>query len=370
MAHFLPVQTMGISERSSKTGNRLLWPSSSEALPQPVWWFTIFRQAQIRDFFFFFFSNGCNFTKRDSSSSLTVSVNIRTTNPVGASQNTYFIRQRKYCSEEEKTPKINFLSYIISSHTRRRKVTKYIKEKTNIAKTARGSPPQRGFGWMLQHGPNKKKKARHGWLKRSMIWGSSWFSTLRKKHWDERGRWHCSGGVICRFTRVRQISKHEASKWIAWAKRGGRYTKKSGPLDGEDDGGLGTERSLSRVIRNLLKEAEREGSWGRLFGSFFFFFWPELLKGGERSDLLHVSFPPPMWSQKQGRKNASLRLWTHTHAHNPVRPDTIRLVHKHADLYKGRTLQSHADGMFRYFCSLTQMCFAAWSLFLLERELL
>lgn len=112
--------------------------------------------------FFFFFLNGCNFTKRDSSSSLSSSVNIRTMNPIGASQNTYFIRQRKYCSEEEKTPKINFVCHTSFplTHTRRRKVTKYIKEKTNIAKTACGSPPQRGFGWMLQHGPQKESTAR------------------------------------------------------------------------------------------------------------------------------------------------------------------------------------------------------------------
>ena len=136
--------------------------------------------------------------------------------------------------------------------------------------------------------------------------------------------------------------------------------------------GLGTERSLSRVIRNLLKEAEREGSWGRLFGSFLFFFWPE---GG--NDLTcSTIFSPPCETKKQGRKKTCrsnserTRMHTYNTRTTPVRPDTIRLVHKHADLYKGRTLQSHADGMFRYFCSLTQMCFATWSLFSLERELL
>lgn len=40
-------------------------------------------------------------------------------------------------------------------------------------------------------------------------------------------------------------------------------------------------------------------------------------------------------------------LITHTYpAPSDFQHDTIRLVHKHADLYKGRTLQSHADGMF------------------------
>lgn len=351
MAHFLPVQTMGISVRSSKTGNRLLWPSSSEALPQPVWWFMVFRQ---------------NVTRPPHSLCRLIS---EPRIQIGASQNTYFIRQRKYCSEEEKTPKINFLSYIISSHTRRRKVTKYIKEKTNIAKTARGSPPQRGFGWMLQHGPKKNPKTTARLVKAEHDLRQFLILHATKKHWDERGRWHCSGGVICSFTRVRQISKHEASKWITWAKRGGRYTKKSGPLDGEDDGGLGTERSLSRVIRNLLKEAEREGSWGRLFGSFFFFSDRSSSRGGKIGPAPRF-FSPRVKPKTRQEKRLAPTLNTHTCTqpgqtrHNQTGTQTCRL------LYKGRTLQSHADGMFRYFCSLTQMCFAAWSLFLLERELL
>ncbi len=117
----------------------------------------------------------------------------------------------------------------------------------------------------------------------------------------------------------------------------GGYTKKTGPLNKEED--ELEEGPWHRVQpqpsdENLLKEAEREGSWGRLLAACSDRSLVDRF-GEERtySTFSHVKHKP-----KQGRKTL-LGLLTHTHAHinthtapSDFQHDTIRLVHKHADL--------------------------------------
>lgn len=56
------------------------------------------------------------------------------------------------------------------------------------------------------------------------------------------------------------------------SQKGGEYIKKAGPINKEEeefkDGPWHRVRPQPSD-ESLLKEAEREGSWGRLFGSFF-----------------------------------------------------------------------------------------------------
>lgn len=100
-------------------------------------------------------------------------------------------------------------------------------------------------------------------------------------------------------------------------------------------------------ILSWAEEAEQEGSWGRLLAAFFVRssedrFW-------EEEKYSHVKLKP-----KEGRKMPCSWL-AHTHTRTrQTSSDIIRLVHIHADLYKGRTLQSHADGMF----SVVQLTYA------------
>ncbi len=56
------------------------------------------------------------------------------------------------------------------------------------------------------------------------------------------------------------------------SQKGGEYTKKAGLMNKEEDEseeGPWHREQPQPGDENLLKEAEREGSWGRLFGSFF-----------------------------------------------------------------------------------------------------
>lgn len=105
------------------------------------------------------------------------------------------------------------------------------------------------------------------------------------------------------------------------------------------------ERPWHILVR--AEEAESEGSWGRLLAALSVRssedrFW-------EEEEYSHVKV-----KAKEGRKmlcswlaHTYTRSRAHTQAHRcQTSTMIIRLVHIHADLYKGRILQSHADGMF------------------------
>lgn len=138
---------------------------------------------------------------------------------------------------------------------------------------------------------------------------------------------------------------------------GGKYTKKTSPLNKEGDEreeGLWHGVHPQPSDENLLKEAEREGSWGRLLAGQSDRF---------REDKTCSTFFPCETQTYTRHHPPPTPVLTHTCTRTHTQPlqtshVTIRLVHKHADLYKGRTLRSHADGTFRYFCRVTQICLA------------
>lgn len=98
------------------------------------------------------------------------------------------------------------------------------------------------------------------------------------------------------------------------SQKGGKYTKKTGPLSKEEDefgeGPWHRERPQPSD-EGLLKEAEREGRWGRLLAAFSDRSSVDQF-GEDRTcpTFSHVKHEP-----KQGRKTL-LRLLTHTsHTH-------------------------------------------------------
>lgn len=95
------------------------------------------------------------------------------------------------------------------------------------------------------------------------------------------------------------------------SQKGGKYTKKSGPLKKEEDEFEEGPRHRARPSdEDLLTEAEREGSWGRLLAAFSDRSSVDQFWGREgRSTFSHVKHKP-----ERGRKTL-LRLLTRTHMH-------------------------------------------------------
>lgn len=137
---------------------------------------------------------------------------------------------------------------------------------------------------------------------------------------------HWGGSVSC----ADPFSKHGAPKVCSGHKTEPLLSLKRG---------LGTS--------SQAEEAEREGSWGRLLAAFSV--WSSEDHFGKKE-----VFPCETQTERR-QKNALLLVHTHTHTHARQTPNMIiRLLHIHADFYKGRTSQSCR---WNVFCGRTQICF-------------